>query len=391
MKRSVDFRNALGSPDADFERTVISTLNQLKLEESEKAKVHPPLWPRKAIVILASLLTLSAGIALAAQAGHWGIMDWLRGNHSEQALATELPFSWSGDPVDTELASLRVREAVTDGLGIFLSVEVRPKHPRSLVLNFRTDPFAESPESIGKTSDYSGQTIMQWAVAHNYQEILRAAFFSKPSATVQVNSTVQQAEFDSYWNNKLFFEEDGSTLIMAAGGYEEEAEIYELSWSIVPWDMTQTGRQAAGAGSNSFVTDQWTQGTIPVTVRPAEEEPEVIAAYTLISDKTSSEAEAELSIKLLRTSLYSYYEVQTKEAIYLDYVPILFQDQGVNVLAPSDIYLYNVKQQDGAYIFLRSCELPEQLPDHIDLRWIRRPDGSNSRPRTILQRIVRVK
>ena len=38
MKRSVDFRNALGSPDADFERTVISTLNQLKLEESEKAK-----------------------------------------------------------------------------------------------------------------------------------------------------------------------------------------------------------------------------------------------------------------------------------------------------------------------------------------------------------------
>ena len=174
MKKAEDFRKAFGEADSRFEAAVNDTLRELAAREAEP---HTVSRRRFLVPVIAAAMVMILGIAIAASNGSFGLLDWLAENRSEEtgygtADETAAPFM---GPVETEFATITVREARSDGYGVYLAVAFTPKEKDVLAYNWSVDPNTDGPETMGIEPDRPGQTLAEWAAGHGYRQLMRVA------------------------------------------------------------------------------------------------------------------------------------------------------------------------------------------------------------------------
>ena len=159
MKRNEDFRKALGQPDDAFQNTVMDTLNQLNREAMASARPQRRISLRLACTF-AALILLCAGTVLT----RYGVSGFLKGqtdSRTDPSVPVEtafIPLAASSAAAvvpgsvlaDCELATITLKEAITDGLGVSLTVEAQPKHEHSLVLDESIEAGTAASKAIGR-------------------------------------------------------------------------------------------------------------------------------------------------------------------------------------------------------------------------------------------------
>ena len=135
-------------PDGFGERNdqLISSLMSGREKQYASREKHRILVPAIVIAIMMML-----GIGIAASNGHWGVFNWLSENRSQE-INTDQPFMIEGEtpflpPVDTDHVTITVREAQSDGYGLYLSVVFTPKEKDALAFNWGINPFQDGPVS----------------------------------------------------------------------------------------------------------------------------------------------------------------------------------------------------------------------------------------------------
>ena len=310
-------------------------------------------------------------------------------------------------PVETEFATITVREARSDGYGVYLAVAFTPKEKDVLAYNWSVDPNTDGPETMGIEPDRPGQTLAEWAAGHGYRQLMRVSVISmgngqKPPEDIQTNEEYAAwmdeqgisyritgngglmidplysgPDFDSMVNDKSLLEEDGSTLVMAAGICLAGQDEYEVDWTACPAKMNKYGRIETGmAGMHSY--ENWSQGRLPIRI-PAETDsgPEILAEYEgTISSLENPEERLPFTVQFIRTELNDYYRIRCTELARSFWGPTLVKDpedpktSGSEwPFAQSDIYSYAVQEVDGALVFTHGCRFPEALPDRIRVHW----------------------
>ena len=394
MKRAEDFRDAFGPAESGFEAAVRDTLEELQAKETRRAAVR---GRRFLVPVIAAVLIMILGIGIAAT-GRWGVLNWLAENRPEGAESTELPFAEeTAEPflaqADSDLVTITVREAKTDGYGIYLSVAFTPKEKDTLALNWSIDPYSTGPEDVGFTPDDRYQTLGKWADSHGYR-LLRVAVMSmpeEPEGTVRYDEngeyiydrTNSGPDFDSYVNNTMVVEEDGTSLVMAAGGCLDGREEYTLGWTAAPF-MAHSCEPDLSA---------WRQGKIRVRIPKSENSGEavVLAEYTgSISSLNDPEKTVPVTVRLIRTGLNDYYRVECEDPARSGQAPALYladgQGKAEDRFAWSRIYLYSAQKRDGKLVFTSSCSLPEELPDRLCVVWY---DGARRQETTVVEKTDR--
>ena len=397
MKSAEDFRNAFGPADAGFELAVHNTLENLQRqnEKTERGWKHRYLLPT-----IAAIIILLLGIGIAASNGRWGVLNWLSENRGESAgqqtvSETAEPFM---APIDTEYATITVREAQNDGYGIYLSVAFTPKKKGVLAFNWSINPFMDGPEIMGFTPDQKGQTLAEWAVRHGYHQLIRIVLGSMPEPSIPQNlKTVEEITayldemgvpyrktgdggiihdqvsrgpaFDSYINNRTFAEEDGTTLIMVAGNCILGQNEYSLRWSAVPCLMNDDGTW--DTSEPEWKTDDWRQGTIDLTVPVnIQSDPVLLIQYTGETSLSGHPGETvPVTVRLVRTELNDYIRIECADPRRSFQTPWLYLEDEVTRFADSGIYSCAVQKSEGKLIFTADCRIPDELPERLIIRW----------------------
>ena len=272
-----------------------------KIITGTKEKVHKRKKLSSSAIIafvLVGIIASAMATGIAINGKPWGVLNWIfeAQPNSTAVTATQKIYSDSeqilqeatASPSETEaiipmevaaistescefdFATLSIREAVTDGYGIYLSIAAVPSTPDTLLLDWSINPFESSPEIIGHVSDYPNQTLAEWAVNHGYNQLIRLSIGSPlpepytngrlvssekydPDPAIADKQTVQSdgwsydlvsngSGFDSYINRRMVLEEDGTSLIMIAGGFMNQKE-YEIACFMMPWRMTGDGKE----------------------------------------------------------------------------------------------------------------------------------------------------
>ena len=383
MKRNEDFRQALGQPDDDFRNTVMDTLNELNREDRVPARSQRKLSLRLACAF-AALVLLCAGTVLARY-GISGFPDGLPDSRTDPSVPVEtafIPLAASGSAAavpgsilaDCEQVTLTLKKAVTDGLGVYLTVEAKPKHEHSLVLDLWLDPYMDSPDVIGKTPDYISQTIMQWAKEHDYQEVLCLSLFSPaddPHLTLTSDANIQSVGS----HHAVTLQEDGSSLLRLAGGALPGTDTYDLYWRVVPWDMEKentyrdipNGREVTLA----LVYEKGEHGWAKATVSPTGETPELIGEYTLLypAQDYLYDMRNFISVNFYRTSLSDYCEVRSTDVILQDLTAVALC-RGNAKQSPLFGYSengirYHHMEEDGSSVTRLALSIRRKFPDEL--------------------------
>lgn len=400
MKSAEDFRNAFRSADAGFELAVSNTLEDLQKqdEKTEQGGRHHYLFPAIAAIII---MMLGIGIAASnGRWGRWGVLNWLSENRGEftgqqTARETAEPFM---APVDMDYATITVREVQNDGYGIYLSVAITPKEEGVLAFNWSVNPFMDGPEIMGFTPDRKGQTLAEWAVQHGYHQLMRVVLGSMPEPSIPKElKTVEEItayldelgvpyrktgeggiiqdkvshgpSFDSFVNNKTIVEEDGTTLIMVAGNGILGRNEYSLHWAAVPCLMNEDGTW--DAFEPEWKMDDWRQGTIELSV-PVNTQgtSKILARYT--GELASLDHLGEMipvTVQLVRTELNDYIRIEYADTKRSFQTPWLYLEDEITRFADSGIYSSTVQKSEGRLVFTADCQIPDELPDRLIIRW----------------------
>lgn len=282
-----------------------------------------------------------------------------------------------GPVLDTELASLQVREAFTGagGHGINMKIAAVPRHENSLLLYADVDPYRDHPTLIGKTQDYAGQTIAQWAREHGYEELLSVRFPNEYNAEIPTG-TRQTAD------------KNGATVFRVELGCDPEAgEVLPedfVKYEIIPWDLTKenTYDRNGTLQTSTLKTEEAITGNLPFTVSNGFEEREFLASYRMTSDLTDKGPDQEMTVTFFRTSLSDYYEISVNtDDTSLSYSQTdirLFRNEEQSFGTPG-YYQYNAvdSQADGWIINRTSWQLPGDFPETLWMRAVRVTDPSH--------------
>ena len=305
-----------------------------------------------------------------------------------QPLTVMMPADWHS--AETELAALNVREAVTDGYGVFLDVEVTPRHEHALVLSSAVaDPSSAPVEWAGRTPDYPGQTVLAWARDHGYGEVIRV-FFSNPFDPFSAGILPAPA-FDSVRDNHAEYREDGSAVIRVTGTALPDTDRYEAGFVLQLWDM-RSGHEKEIIKNSQII------GSMPVRVTVSTEENEVLAEYRSVSGPDGQEPSTTLT--LVRTPRSEYCEIRTLDVPYsedalarvysdaLDSAPLDFSpsDSG----EPGVTIRYNAREDDGTFVYRRACRCRGTLPDMLSLFWSSDASGQAAAGVTIRDRVYKL-
>lgn len=366
-------------------------------KQSASREKHRILIP---VIAIAAMMML--GIGIAASNGHWGVFNWLAENRSQGA-GTEQPIMMEGKTpvlpaVDTGCETITVREAQNDGYGLYLSVVFTPKEKDTLAFNWGINPFEDGPKAAGLVPDDQDQTLAEWAVSHGYRKLVRVALMSMPNppipkelktsdevaayleeqgtpfrrtkeGNIQFSHLSSGPDFDSFLNNKMMVEEDGSTLVMVAGGCVSGQEDYRMSWSAVPCLMHEDGTW--NTKTPEWKMDEWRQGTISVHIpKSTQTEPSVLANYAgTMKSLYRTEEDVTVKVQLIRTELNDYFQIQCPDPGRSYQSPWLYMEDEISSFARSGIYMRSVREQDGMLVFTTASMLPEEIPDQLIIRW----------------------
>ena len=417
MKSAEDFRTAFGSADPEFEIAVHNTLEDLQRQDeiTEGGRERHYLFPSIATIIIMIL-----GIGIAASNGHlsrWGVLNWLsenRGELTEQQTTRETAESFM-EPIDMDYATITVREVQNDGYGIYLSVAITPKKEGVLAFNWSVNPFMDGPEIMGFTPDRKGQTLAEWAVQHGYHQLMRVVLGSMPEPSIPKElKTIEEMAayldelgvpyrktgdggivrdqvskgpaFDSIVNNKTIVEEDGTTLIMVAGNCIQGQKEYSLRWAVVPCLMNNDGTW--DTFEPEWKIDDWRQGDIDLTVPVnAQGSPQILARYTgkLASVDHIGEM-IQVTVQLVRTELNDYIRIECADTKRSFQAPWLYLEDEMTRFADSVIYSHAVQENNEMLIFTMDCQIPDELPDRLIIRWF---DSRSYVEKTVVNRTDR--
>ncbi len=403
-----------------------------KIITGTKEKVHKRKKLSSSAIIafvLVGIIASAMATGIAINGKPWGVLNWIfeAQPNSMAVTATQNIYSDSEQiPSETEaiipmevaaistescefdFATLSIREAVTDGYGIYLSVAAVPSNPDILLLDWSINPFESSPERIGRVSDDPDQTIAEWAVNHGYNQLIRLSIGSPspepythgrlvssekydPNPTIADKQIVQSdgwlndlisngPGFDSFINRQMVLEEDGTSLIMIAGGYTDQKE-YEIACFMVPWRMTKDGKEdPADYDSPGFDPkepiydmDNRERGILSFSF---PDKPLVSATVLAEYDGeipllSNPEITSHIHVQFIRTSLNDYClaEYSDPDRVY-EHLLVYKDETPGSFISYSKLYVSCYQLNGETISFLRSCIVPNEFPETIYLQWV---------------------
>ena len=410
-----------------------------KIITGTKEKVHKRKKLSSSAIIafvLVGIIASAMATGIAINGKPWGVLNWIfeAQPNSTAVTATQKIYSDSeqilqeatASPSETEaiipmevaaistescefdFATLSIREAVTDGYGIYLSVAAVPSNPDILLLDWSINPFESSPERIGRVSDDPDQTIAEWAVNHGYNQLIRLSIGSPspepythgrlvssekydPNPTIADKQIVQSdgwlndlvsngSGFDSYINQQMVLEEDGTSLIMIAGGYTDQKE-YEIACFMVPWRMTKDGKEdpadydSPGFDPKEPIYDMNNRerGILSFSF---PDKPLVSATVLAEYDGeipllSNPEITSHIHVQFIRTSLNDYClaEYSDPDRVY-EHLLVYKDETPGSFISYSKLYVSCYQLNGETISFLRSCIVPNEFPETIYLQWV---------------------
>ncbi|MBR5959826.1 MAG: hypothetical protein IKZ98_02430 [Clostridia bacterium] len=282
--------------------------------------------------------------------------------------------------VHTALADVTIQKAVLGGRGIYVNVEAVPTHENSLILNERIDPYADSPERIGKTPDYEGQSIMKWAVAHGYREVAQIHFMpdlGEMEPGVTYVASVTPPAFTATEEEHVEYRDDGTSIIRVVGISVPDQQVYRLKFYIHQWDMSKADTVRAYASDASTIlvdTEVWR--SIAFTVSELDEEPQVFAEYKSKPDQDNPEPA--ITVTLLHTSVFDCYDVRLPYEIHAlktdrygvehhYFMKLSYTDSPLHYFGKAGYVSDNrsISEEDDAVIYRCPWIFPDELPDEL--------------------------
>lgn len=410
-----------------------------KVITGTKEKVYKrKKYSRSAILafILVGIMASAMATGIAINGKPWGVLNWIfeaQPNNaavtatqsiypdSEQVLqeATASPSETeaiipmevaaiSTESCELDFATLSIREAVTDGYGIYLSIAAVPSNPDILLLDWSINPFESSPEIIGQVSDFPNQTLAEWAVNHQYKQLIRLSIGSPlpepythgrlvsseeydPDPAIADKQTVQSdgwsynmvsngSGFDSYINRQMVLEEDGTSLIMIAGGFTNQKE-YEIACFLMPWRTTEDGKEdpvdynSPGLDPQEPIYDMENRERGMLSFAFPDNptvSSTVLAEYNgEIPLLSNPELNGHIHIKFVRTQLNDYClaEYSDPDRVY-EHLLIYENETPGSFISYSKLYVSCYQLKGDTISFLRSCIVPDEFPETIFLQWV---------------------
>lgn len=261
-------------------------------------------------LVLALILILTALTAVAMELTGWSVLEWLS-PPTQSTLSASTPITQGS--TEHRVADIHLREAVTDGYGVYLSLAITPKEEGTLVLSNAIDPFYNKAVQLGVTPDFEDQTVAQWATAHGYHKLYQISCGGQRT-TDEVGNTILHDYFDAH-NNPMRILDDGTTLWMMACAYQGEEHLYKLCYRILtfpPDIQTYHAVYSESALGNMIAEhDDYEQRVLTFTVAPPDETSiDLVAEYRPSPDAHQPEEYPRVEyIRLLRSPLTDYYDV----------------------------------------------------------------------------------
>ena len=265
---------------------------------------------------------------------------------------------------DTDYATLKVREAKTDGYGVFLQVEVQSKEEKTLVV---ADSLDIMNTSVMKLGINERKSIYKWAVDNQYKILI--VNFMSPADTIDDDSGLYRG-FHSYWNTPSFIEENGSTVIKVVAYAIPDTAQYELIFALSTVDPDPSGDP---------IYRSLEAGSIPVTVSETEE-PKVVAEYKAVDSSSFEFPVPNATLTLLRSSCSDYCELRSSDTEHISDSLVhygwmlsndFFADGDLvewNDREEKNFVIYSQPIEEGNMVVLRrSWAFPEEIPDQLRL------------------------
>lgn len=309
------------------------------------------------------------------------------------------------DTAEFSNATIAIREVLFDSYGIYMTITAKPSDPNVLLLDYSINPFENSPEDIGCKSDRKGQTVAEWATSRGYQEIMRISLSSPapaPYTNGRLISTVTYdpesndrhivqidtfqntrvsggANFDSYRNKRMQLEDDGTISIMVSGAYSHQDE-HQIACTVIPWRITPDGKKdpiirdiPSRDPDDALLDYDYSEHQVITFSLPAinEKDSNLLAEYKgTVALKDSPDKTAPVTVKLIRTQINVYCVVASRDTGRLyDGISVFLDAEETRLLNPSRLFISSYQLTDDEIIYIQSCDLPEELPAQIYLRW----------------------
>ena len=369
MKSNEDFRKALGEPDEYFESAVLQTLDRLNQQEESESRLRRNYTARFACAFAALVLVIF-GAVLSARHLTDGRVDAVNPTPAAQAGEPE-----SFTHMETDLVSVSLKQAETDGFGIFLSFEITPKNEKTLISDLGPELFSASPSQYGLIPDRDDQTLLQWADEHEYT-LLQAEIFSP------ANESGYEASCHTY----LWSYAPGSATLNVYGGTLPDTDRYRLYCRFrvrnpgtedIPPEKIENGM--------AYSYENWKEdfsGYISVAVTGEAETPEILAEYCVDTGKAPDLQESDVTVSFFRTSRAEYMEIRSR--LHSDLVYQYWQsDPEVFYSYGSLTPIHSYVMENGKVILLReTLRLTDSFPDAFSLK-VRGWGENDSEPREI--------
>lgn len=354
MKSNEDFRKVLGEPDEYFESAVLQTLDRLNRQEESESRLRRNYTARFACAFAALVLVIS-GAVLSARHLTDGRVDAVNPTPAAQAGEPE-----SFTHMETDLVSVSLKQAETDGFGVFLSFEITPKNEKTLISDLGPELFYASPSLYGLIPDRDDQTLFQWADEHEYTLLV-----------AQIFSPAFESGYEANCRPYLWSYAPGSATLNVYGGTLPDTDRYRLYCRFwvrdpgtedIPPQETENG--------SSFSYENWKEvnfGYINVAVTGETETPEILAEYCVDTEKAPDLQESDITVSFFRTSRVEYMEIRSRlhsDLVYqywwTDAEPFYIFD------APTPIHSYVT--EEGRTVLIRSTlRLTGSFPDASNL------------------------
>ena len=300
------------------------------------------------------------------------------------------PLESTEETIETDQAVMTVRKAVTDGCGVFITVEVTPKGKNTLALYDGVDAFS-GPDEIGAEPDYNGESLYQWAVNHGYTKILNVSFTSPYQEETASFGASLQSRGNKNRNSGLTAHDsdtvtDGKTMILAAGCALPDTDVYDLAWELVPCDISGLSGSRIEM-SETFDYEKLEHGVMRVPVTSTEEVPEIIAEYTT-ADPTSDDPEEDINVTVRFSSLAYYLDVSTRGDRLNDVIQCGLLDVSKTFGYAGDVNMCSfAKQADNSTLIRQTWRFDEPFPDTLTLSLF---TGSGETIKETLHRVYNV-
>lgn len=168
MKTGNDFRREFPEAEEGFQEAEYQALMRL---HEKKRRLHIRFKPVIAFVLMLMML-MSAGVAATVE--KWSLFDsvpesWRTATDAERV---QMKCSFTPIAVDGSLVDVTIREAIYDGYGVYLVVDIRPKNPEVFLIPYDNADI-DDPAGVVVSSFPEDMTLEEHIRALGYKQIYR--------------------------------------------------------------------------------------------------------------------------------------------------------------------------------------------------------------------------